>query len=118
MDTRPKTIILDIDGCLIQHRGPQSECALASAKLLPGVLKCLDRWECEGTRLILLTGRKESMREQTLKELRKFGICFDLLIMGVGGGNRYLINDCKADGRKTAFAINISRDGGLVNVKL
>jgi hypothetical protein len=33
--------------------------------------------------------------------------------MGIGGGTRYLINDCKPDGAVTVWAINIERDKGL-----
>lgn len=33
--------------------------------------------------------------------------------MGVGGNPRYLINDIRPDGKKTAFAINIERNRGI-----
>jgi hypothetical protein len=118
MPTRPKTIILDIDGCLLEHPGAQSTHATKTVKVLPGVLEKLDQWELEGARFIILTGRKESMREQTVHELCSAGIHFDQMVMGVGGGDRYLINDCKSDGRETAFAVNIERDKGLSDVNL
>jgi len=119
MDTRPKTIFLDIDGCIFKHRGSPSNYQGTSPTLLPGVKEKLDAWEAQGARIILTTGRKESMRKQTEDELRLYGVnIYDMLIMGLGGGPRYVINDKKPDGRPTAVAINICRDRGLADVEL
>jgi hypothetical protein len=38
--------------------------------------------------------------------------------MGVGGGPRYLINDCKPNGLETAFAVNMERNKGIKNIKI
>lgn len=38
--------------------------------------------------------------------------------MGVGGGPRYLVNDCKPDGTKAAFAVNIERDKDIKNIDI
>ncbi len=119
MDTRPKTIFLDIDGCIFKHRGSPSHYSDSPPELLPGAKEKLDAWEAQGARIILTTGRKESMREQTVAELRAAGVnIYDMLIMGLGGGPRYVINDEKPDGRPTAVAINICRDRGLADVEL
>ena len=62
------------------------------------------------------TGRKESLREPTIKQLQKVGIFYDKLIMGFGGGDRILINDRKPNSnRDTAYAINLERDKGVTN---
>lgn len=119
MDPRPKTIICDIDGTLVRHNAPN---VVAQESYIPvpleGAIAKLNEWEKNGYTIILLTGRKESMRQVTVKQLSQLGIYYDQLIMGVGGGPRYLINDHKADGTKSAFAINVVRDVGIKDVKI
>jgi ribonucleotide monophosphatase NagD (HAD superfamily) len=119
MDTRPKTIICDIDGTLIEHNKPD---VIASGKeksvLLEGTIDKINEWERKGYNIILLTGRKESMRKITVNSLAKLGIYYDHLIMGVGGGQRYLINDRKPSGDDYAFAINIDRNSGIKTIEI
>jgi hypothetical protein len=114
MDTRPKTIICDIDGTLVVHNKP-SDAAKKSCELvlLEGTIDKLNEWERNGYNIILLTGRKESMRQVTVDQLSQLGIYYDQLVMGVGGGPRYLVNDYKPDGTEAAFAINIKRNIGI-----
>jgi hypothetical protein len=38
--------------------------------------------------------------------------------MGIGGGDRIVINDNKPDGRQTAFAFNIERDKGIKDIEI
>jgi FMN phosphatase YigB (HAD superfamily) len=120
MDTRPKTIICDIDGTLIEHLGPPSFLTTSEgkSKILEGTLEKLDEWEKKGYNIILLTGRKESLRRITEIELERIGIYYDHLIMGVGGGPRYLINDIKPNGDHTAFSINLIRNEGISKIKI
>ena len=60
------------------------------------------------------------MRAVTEKQLNEAGIIYDQLILGVGGGERHLINDMKPNGKtKTAFAYNLVRDTeGIKNLNL
>lgn len=119
MDIRPKTIICDIDGTLILHNKP-SDVAKNSyqPELLDGTLDKLNEWERNGYNIILLTGRKESMRTVTEAQLSQLGIYYDRLIMGVGGGIRYLVNDYKPDGSASAIAINVERNKGIKNIQI
>ena len=59
------------------------------------------------------------MRKVTEKQLWKAGIIYDQLIMGIGGGQRYLINDLKP-GRDydTAISINVERDTGIGDIEI
>lgn len=117
MGSRPKTIICDIDGTLVKHNTPSTVANPAyKMELLPDTLLKLEEWEAKGYRIILLTGRKESMREVTENQLRDVGIFYDQLIMGVGGGVRYLVNDTKPNGNQAAFAINVERNKGVGNI--
>jgi FMN phosphatase YigB (HAD superfamily) len=119
MDTRPKTIICDIDGTLVRHFPPFISSRLdTKLELLPGTLEKLSEWDYKGYNIILLTGRRESMREVTEKQLAELGIFYDQLIMGIGGGPRILINDNKPNGVETAFAINIERNKGINDIIL
>jgi hypothetical protein len=117
MNLRPKTIVCDIDGTLIFHSGKLSEQIKNEPKLLSGVAEALDSWDKKGYRILLLTGRKESMRELTENQLKSLGIFYDQLIMGVGGGDRILINDLKPNSdNPTAIAINVERNAGISNL--
>jgi hydroxymethylpyrimidine pyrophosphatase-like HAD family hydrolase len=116
---RPKTIFLDIDGTLVKHK-PLCENTLGDSplELLEGTLEKLTEWDLKGYRIILTTGRKESLREATEQQLNNLGIFYDILIMGIGGGDRVLVNDKKSDGRVTAFAICPDRNFGIKDINI
>ena len=117
MDTRPKTIFCDIDGTLIRHDSPDLSFRLDyKMTLLKGTIEKLLEWDRKGYNIILVTGRKESLRSLTEKQLSEVGIFYDQLIMGIGGGARYLVNDTKPDGTITATAINLPRNAGISTV--
>lgn len=114
-----KTIFIDIDGVLIKHKGNLTHQILESPELLPGVLEKLNLWEGEGHKIIITTGRKESMRTVTENQLNSFGIFYDQLIMGLPRGERIVINDRKPDNNmRTANSIEIERNSGLINIDI
>lgn len=117
-DTRPKTIFCDIDGTLVEHINPVDANNINHImKVLPGTLDKIKEWDKCGYNIILVTGRRESMRIVTENQLRDAGIIYDKLIMGIGGGERYIINDCKPNSQlPTAFAISIERNKGISDV--
>tara|TARA_Y100000592_G_C5441266_1_gene303523 strand:- start:827 stop:1204 length:378 start_codon:yes stop_codon:yes gene_type:complete len=121
MDNRPKTIFCDIDGTLVKHMSPsEATSPYNKMEVLPGTIEKLLEWERKGYNIILTTGRRLCMKNQTERQLAEAGIVYDQLIMGFGGGPRYLINDMKKNGREaTAFAINLKRDTeGIGNINL
>lgn len=120
MDYRPKTIFCDIDGTLVIHEPPNQVCQPThKIVLLKGTKDKLVEWDKLGYRIILTTGRKESMRKITEKQLSECGIFYDQLIMGIGGGKRILINDRKTNNPEDyAIAINLERNEGIFGVKL
>ena len=112
MRLRPKTIFCDIDGTLVKHMMP-SEATNPNSKMevLPGTIEKLLEWERSGYHVILTTGRRLCMKDQTIKQLADAGIVYDQIIMGFGGGERILINDRKLNSpHDTAYAINLNRD--------
>ena len=119
-ERRPITIFCDIDGTLVKHTPPwDSVKPINQMELLPGTLQKIEEWDRAGYNIILTTGRREGARKQTEKQLSEVGIIYDQLIMGIGGGKRYLINDLKPHGNKNyAAAINLTRNEGIKNIKL
>tara|TARA_R110001599_G_scaffold151793_4_gene336824 strand:- start:510 stop:884 length:375 start_codon:yes stop_codon:yes gene_type:complete len=117
---RPVTIFCDIDGTLVKHVSPlKSSMPHHSVELLDGTLKKLDEWDRLGYNIILTSGRRESMRFHTERQLSEVGIIYDKLILGIGGGTRYIINDTKNDSDDpTCFAITVKRNEGIDNIKL
>ena len=117
----PKTIFCDLDGTLTKHpkdagliQDPDYE-----LEVLPGVKEFLYTIDVNSYHLVITTGRKESAREATIKQLQRAGILYDQLIMGFGGGDRILINDRKVGRTEdTAFAINVTRNEGVKDVKI
>ena len=120
MDTRPPTVFCDIDGTLVAHSHPsESQKPNHEMQVLNGTIEKLIEWEKLGCKVILTTGRKESSRRNTEKQLQEAGIIYDLLIMGIGGGKRFLINDRKTDNSEDyAVAINLNRNEGIKKVTL
>ena len=115
---KPKTLFIDIDGVLFQHKQIFARSA-SPPIVLPGVLEKFYEWDVMGYNIILTTGRRESEREATQKQLFDAGIIYDELIMGIGGGDRIIINDFKFDSKSpTAHAICIDRDKGLLEANI
>lgn len=112
----PKTIICDIDGCILEHQGTLTNIHSNITKLLPGVTEKFNEWNMKSYKIILLTGRPESMRDLTVSQLASFGLFWDVLIMGATRGERILINDIKPTSElNTATAINLKRNEGLAS---
>ena len=119
--SKPKTIFCDLDGTLTKHpkdagliQDPDYE-----LKVLPGTKEMMNDWDKKRYYIVITTGRIESTREATVKQLQRAGILYDQLIMGFGGGDRILINDRKSGRTEdTAFAINVTRNEGVKGVKL
>ena len=106
-----KTIICDIDGTITEYMGGGHTAIIENEhQILPGVREKFREWESAGHRIILITGRRESVRERTESELRRLGIPFDTLLMGHADSGRILINDIGFQVK--AHAVNVTRDAG------
>ena len=109
-----KTIFLDIDGCLVKHSGSTLQQIESMPELLPGVREKLLEWEHAGAVLILITGRRESLRCVTEEMLLYLGIAYNMLIMNLPRGPRVVINDMKPTTTSpTALAWSPKRNQGL-----
>ena len=106
-----KTIICDIDGTIFKYLGGTPEVTKGMAQPLPGVIEQMNRWEMEGSRIILITGRRESLRDKTEKDLQRHGIPYDMILMGYADSGRVVIND---EGSKIkAHAVSLKRNEGF-----
>jgi mannose-6-phosphate isomerase len=118
MPVAPKTVFCDIDGTLLNHSGDIIQ-NLSNQPILNNVLESIKAWDKNNYKIILTTGRKESTRSETEKQLLSAGIVYDQLIMGLPNGDRVLINDKKQNGIKnTAYAVNLVRNKGMEHVNL
>ena len=116
---RPKTIFCDIDGTLLYHHGDLHKQYTCEPALLKDTIEVMSEWDRKRYNIILVTGRRQSMRKKTEQQLEDLGIFYDQLVMGLGGGQRVLINDLKLDNENpTAYAINVKRNEGIKNVKI
>jgi len=111
--TRKKAIFCDIDGTILKHQGTTNGVITKNPQLLDGVLERFDHWDERGYCIVLVTGRRESLREITENQLRSFGLFWDYLIMGLGPGDRLLVGDNTPEGRITNFALSLERDKGF-----
>ena len=111
-----KTIICDIDGTIFKY-SPRGTDQIVNEDpiLLPGVVEQFNEWEMKGCKIILITGRRESLREYTEACLTDFGIPFDVLLMGYADTGRVLINDINWKGKIKAHCVNLVRDEGFVD---
>lgn len=119
--SRPKTLFCDLDGTLVKHSNPiDIQNPTYELEVLPGVHNKLNEWDTKGYHVVITTGRKESAREATVKQMQRAGINYDQLIMGFGGGDRVLLNDRKPHepNRDTAYVINLERNNGVEDVEL
>jgi hydroxymethylpyrimidine pyrophosphatase-like HAD family hydrolase len=113
-----KTLFVDIDGTLLEHKGTFSDISLKEASLLPGVRERMNEWCSKEYKIILTTARRESLRGTTERQLGRLGVPYDLLVMGISKGQRIVINDRRPNGNDTAFAVNVDRDAGLGGVEI
>ena len=117
--TKNYTIFCDLDGTLWEQGDP---CEIAKPgyqpKIIHGTVDKIREWDSKGFKIILTTGRKESLREVTVKQLAYAGIVYDQLIMGIGGGFRVLINDKKPNNVNSAFVYMPQRNEGISGFNL
>ena len=114
--SKSKTIFCDIDGTLITHMGGCHNQIINNNQsiLLPNTIDAIQLWDKLGYNIILTSGRKEGMRKMTEEQLINLGISYDKLIMGIGSGDRIIINDRKENGKNnTCYAINTVRNKGI-----
>jgi hypothetical protein len=114
MDTVKKnTYFCDIDGTIFKYRKFETY-ETTKAEGIKSTIDYLDKVASKGHMIILTTARPEYLRIHTEIELHENYIPYDMLIMGIERGPRYLINDMDPNSTgERAIAINLIRDKGI-----
>lgn len=105
---QPKTWFLDLDGTLVRHNGYKS----GNDILLQGTISFIEGISKEDV-IIITTARSSEYKEHTISFLKDNNIRYNHIIFDLPSGERILINDMKPDGTKTAYCINLERNGGF-----
>lgn len=113
-----RTIFCDIDGTLFFHKDTLHEMISTPPCVLRGVHQRFAEWRSKDYYIVLTTARPEGCRAVTEDQLKSVGIFWDQLVMGLPVGPRAVINDTKPNGMMTAIAINVKRNGGLLEVEV
>lgn len=113
-----KCYFIDIDGCIFFHYDGLYNILTNNHILLDGVKELFIKIRENGDYIVLTTARPESMRSLTINQITSCGLWFDQLVMGLPVGPRVVINDTKPNGMMTAIAINVKRNGGLLEVEV
>lgn len=101
-----KTWILDLDGTLVKHNGYKLD---GHDTLLPGTKKFLSNIGPDDM-VIIVTSRKENIKEKTIAFLRDNHIRYDHIIWEAPYGERIVVNDKKPSDLKMAFSVNTERN--------
>lgn len=115
-DNRRTCIFVDIDGTIMLHPNSSGQFLDRNPILLPNVKEVWSGWLKKGYNIIVTTGRRESSRDITVKQLEGFGLHYDALIMNCGTGPRIVINDMNPTFQEpSAYAVNLIRNAGFVS---
>lgn len=112
--TKNNTIFCDIDGTIFKYRKFDTY-EETLPEIIQSTLDYLNEEKSKGSFIVLTTARPETMIGHTMKELIRCKVPFDRLIMGIGRGTRYLINDKDPElDEDRAVSINLVRDKGFI----
>lgn len=108
------TYFVDIDGTLVVYR-KFSEINEVPLTPIQSVIDKVNSEYDNGAHVVITTARPESFRDFTINELQIIGIKYHQLIMGIGRGTRYIINDRDPEAPEVdrAVGINLNRNEGL-----
>jgi hypothetical protein len=112
---KKSTIFCDIDGTILKYRefGTYEE---TIPEVIQSTLDYLNQERQKGSFIVLTSARPEMLYSHTMKELIRCKVPFDRIILGIGRGARYLINDMDpASDDPRAYGINLIRDLGMEN---
>ena len=108
------TYFVDIDGTLIKYR-PFDQIQTVAPEAITTVLDLIKTKYEEGAHIVITTARPSELELFTKQELEKIGVNYHQLVMGIGRGTRYIINDKDPQAPEVdrAVGINLTRNEGL-----
>jgi len=130
-ESTDKTWFIDIDGTIVKHvdnniideaiktRGNKSYLFESPIKESVSFLNSIPNSDT----IVLTTARDSGHAPHTIKMLDHYKIRYDRIIFDLRAGPRVVVNDMKPIGAagnrslmKTAYAINVNRDEGILDV--
>jgi hypothetical protein len=108
------TYFVDIDGTLIKYR-KFSEINDIPPTPIQSVINKVNNEYDSGAHVVITTARPESFRDFSIRELQIIGVKYHQLVMEIGRGTRYIINDRDPEAPEAdrAVGINLNRNEGL-----
>jgi len=108
------TYFVDIDGTLIKYRKFTEINEIPPTPIQSVIDKVNNEYD-NGAHIVITTTRPAELELFTKQELEKIGVKYHQLIMGIGRGTRYIINDKDPEAPEVdrAVGINLNRNEGL-----
>jgi len=107
------TYFVDIDGTLVKYR-PFSLMLSLDVEPIQDVIDKINSEFDKGSHIVITTARPKVLEDYTKEELKKIGVKYHTLLMGIGRGTRYVINDFpEGSSDKRAVGINVMRNKGF-----
>jgi hypothetical protein len=110
------TYFVDIDGTIVMYR--EFEHLLETpAEPIQEVIDSINEEYQKGSHIVITSARPVEYLHFTEKEMKKIGLKYHQIILGIGRGTRFIINDIDPDAPtvKRAVGINLIRDKGYQN---
>lgn len=106
------TLFLDIDGTLVKNSSSHFPPYIGNTDPLEENTSIIRKLSESGKfQIILTTSRPEKYRQETINQMKREGIPFNHLIMGLYHAKRIIINDySKSNPYKSCDSINLKRD--------
>lgn len=108
------TYFVDIDGTLMKYRA-FSDIGVTKPEAIKSVVNMVNEAFINGAHIVITSARPETLRGDTIVELYRIGVKYNQLLLGIGRGTRYVINDKdpKEPNVDRAIGINLTRNQGL-----
>lgn len=111
-----KTYFIDIDGVLFENGAQYFNPKWGTTTPLLKNIDTVKNLKKLGNYIVITTSRTEEFREQTIMQFKEVGLEYDQLVMGIGNGERVLINDYSTSNPfPSCTSINIKRNSDTLN---
>lgn len=106
------TLFIDMDGVIVQHSASHFPPYYGETGAIEENVEVLKKLRQTGKfQIIITTARHEKFRSVTVEQLKKLGLDYDHLLMGMQHCKRIIINDYgKSNPYKSCDAINLKRN--------
>lgn len=105
-----KTWFVDFDGTIVSHKKKGDD---TKEEVILKNVKKFFKLISDDDVVIVTTARTNEQITEIIKFMNDNGLKYDHIITNLPTGARILINDRKPSGYKTAYSINLNRDGGI-----